>query len=257
LTGIKIIEVAHIYPHHSIKKKEEDRTGPRHEFWSYLRIFWSEEKVTAWEAKLFPQGIGEKGLEEVYNLISLAPTVHAIWGRGLFALKPISESDDKKTLIVQFFWQEKQKGPLPKMSLTTTPISTQGLEQTAGVWLFDKNKKQIRSGDCFELQTDDPIQKPLPSFELLELQWFLQRIQGMAGVVDVGWESWLDTDFDSDSDNEIEEVPSLDNDVEDFSLVSEESLCSPAKPNPPRHPKHVTAEVEGEGDGDRGSEFVM
>jgi hypothetical protein len=252
LTGIKIIEVAHIYPHHSIKKKEEDRTGPRHEFWSYLRIFWSEEKVTAWEAKLFPQGIGEKGLEEVYNLISLAPTVHAIWGRGLFALKPISESDDKKTLIVQFFWQEKQKGPLPKMSLTTTPISTQGLEQTAGVWLFDKNKKQIRSGDCFELQTDDPIQKPLPSFELLELQWALHRIQGMAGAADVDWEA-------SDSDNEIEEAPSLDDDVEDFSLVSEESLCSPAKPNHPCYPKHVTAEVEVEGQGDRNrvSDFVM
>jgi len=257
LTGIKIIEVAHIYPHHSIKQKEEDKSGPRYEFWSHLRIFWSEEKVTAWEAKLFPQGIHEKGHEEVYNLISLAPTVHAIWGRGLFALKPISESDDKKTLTVQFFWQEKQKGPLPKMSLTTTPISTQGLEQTAGVWLFDKNGKKIQSGDCFELQTDDPIQKPLPSFELLELQWFLQRIQGMAGAVDIGWEAWLDTDLDSDSDNAIEEVHSLglDDEVEDFSLLSEESLSSPAKSNHPLHPKYVTARVEG--DGDRGSNFVM
>ncbi|CAM6004123.1 unnamed protein product [Sphagnum balticum] len=212
--------------------------------------------VTAWEAKLFPQGISEKGLEAVYNLISLSPCVHAAWGRGLFALKPISESDDKKTLTVQFFWQEKQKGPLPKISLTTTPISTQGLEQAAGVWLFDKNKKQIRSGDCFELQTDDPIQKPLPSFELLELQWFLQRIQGMAGAadIDVGWEAGRD--FDSDSDYVVEEVPSLgsdDDDVEDFSLSEE----SPAKPNYPRYPKHVTAEVEGEGDGERGSDFVM
>jgi hypothetical protein len=144
------------------------------------------------------------------------------------------------------------------MSLTTTPISTQGLEQTAGVWLFDKNGKKIQSGDCFELQTDDPIKNPLPSFELLELQWFLQRIQGMAGAADVvDWEARLDTDFDSDSDNAIEEVPSLrsdDDDVEDFSLVSEES---PAKPNLPLHPKHVTAEVEGEGDGARGSDFVM
>jgi len=252
-----MIEVAHIYPHHSIKQKEEDRTGRRHEFWSYLRMFWSEEKVTAWEAKLFPQGIGEKGLEEVYNLISLSPCAHAAWGRGLFALKPISESDDKKTLIVQFFWQEKQMGSSPKMSLTTTPISTQGLEQTAGAWLFDKNGKKIQSGDCFELQTDDLIEKPLPSFELLELQLFLHRIQGMAGAVDVDWEAWLETDLDADSDNAIEEVPSLglDDDVEDFSLLSEESLCSPAKPNHPRHPKHVTAEVEG--DGDRGSDFVM
>ncbi|KAE8453349.1 hypothetical protein EG329_011417 [Mollisiaceae sp. DMI_Dod_QoI] len=251
-----MIEVAYIYPHHSIKQKEEYKSGLRYEFWNHLRVFWPEEKVTTWEAKLFPQGILEKGQEEVYNLISLAPTVHALWGRGLFALKPISESDDKKTLIVQFFWQEKQKGLLPKISPTTIPISTQGLEQTAGVWLFDKNGKKIQSGDCFELQTDDPIQKPLPSFELLELQWFLHRIQGMAGAADVDWEEpWLDTE--SDSDNAIEEVPSLglDDDVEDFSLLSEEPLSSPAKLNSPLHPKHVAAEVEG--DRDRGSDFVI
>ncbi|KAE8444985.1 hypothetical protein EG329_013991 [Mollisiaceae sp. DMI_Dod_QoI] len=103
LTGIKMIEVAYIYPYHLIKQKEENKTGPRYEFWNQLRVFWPEKKITTWEAKLFPQGILEKGQEEVYNLILLAPTVHALWGRGLFALKPISESDDKKTLIVQFF----------------------------------------------------------------------------------------------------------------------------------------------------------
>jgi hypothetical protein len=193
LTGIRIIEVAHIYPHHSIKQKEEDKGSPRHAFWDMLGAFWPVEKVATWEAKLFPQGIGEKGQEEVYNLISLAPTVHAIWGKGLFALKPISESNDKKTLIVQFLWQEKQIGHFPKISPTTPPTSTEGLEQTAGIWLFDKNGKKIRSGDYFELCTDDPIRKPLPSFELLELQWFLQRLQGMAGAVDVDWDAWLDT----------------------------------------------------------------
>jgi len=91
LTGIRLIEVAHIYPYHSLKQKEEDKSAPRHAFWDHLRVFWSEEKVTAWEAKLFPQSIHEKGQEEVYNLISLAPQVHASWQRGLFALKPISD----------------------------------------------------------------------------------------------------------------------------------------------------------------------
>ena len=181
----------------------------------------------------------------------MAPTLHTIWGRGLFALKPISESDDKKTLTVQFLWQQQQKGRFPSMSLTTTPISTEGLKQSAGVWLFDKNGKKIQSGDFFELQTDDPIQKPLPNFELLELQWFLQRIQGMAGAVDVDLQDMLDMESDD------EEAPDLgfDNDVEEFSLLSEESLSSPAKPNLPLHPKHVTVEVEGDGDG--GSNFVM
>ncbi|KAH8594138.1 hypothetical protein B0O99DRAFT_595842 [Bisporella sp. PMI_857] len=253
LTGIEMIEVAHIYPHHSMRQKE-DKGEPRHIFWNHLRMFWPEEKVTAWEVKLFPQGIHEKGHEEVYNLISLAHQVHACWGRGLFALKPISESDDKKILKVQFFWQEKQQGSLPRMSFTTLPISTQGLEQTTGahgghIWLFDKNGKKIRSGDFFELRTDNPVQKPLPSFELLELQWFLQRIQGMAGAVDVGWEDWLGIGSESDLDNASEGVPGLDDDIEDFSLLSEKCLSSPAKPNYVLHPKHVSiAEVEGDRD---------
>ncbi|KAE8444576.1 hypothetical protein EG329_014407 [Mollisiaceae sp. DMI_Dod_QoI] len=262
LTGIDTIQVAHIYPYHSIKQREEDKSGPRHIFWNRLRLFWSEEKVTAWEAKIFPKGIYEKGQEVVYNLISLAPQVHVIWGQGRFALKPISESNDKKTLKVQFFWQEKQSGPLQRMSLTTTPLSTEGLQQTTGAhgghtWLFDKNGKKIQSGDCFELQTNDPIQKPLPSFELLELQWFLHRIQGMAGAADVELDYWLDTD--SDSDNAIEEVSSLgsNNDIEDFLLLSEESLSSPAKPNHPLRPKHITAEVEGDGDREGGRDLVI
>jgi hypothetical protein len=253
LTGIKIIEVAHIYPHHSMKQKEEDKSAPRHAFWDVLRAFWSKEKVTNWEAKLFPQGISEKGQEEVYNLISLAPTVHAIWGRGLFALKPISESDDKKTLTVQFLWQEKQEGHFPKIDLTTTPISTKGLEQTAGVWLFDKNGKKIQSGDYFELQTDDPIQKPLPSFELLELQWFLHRIQGMAGAADVEWPSLSD----SGSDISDVELPDLELGEEDLSLLSSQPLSSPTSlvcnnnSNLPMHPKHQDAEGDGAGEGGR------
>jgi hypothetical protein len=246
-----------------MKQQEQDRNGPRHTFWRNLELFWSEEKVATWKAKVFPDGISEKGQEEVYNLILLAPHTHAMWERGLFALKPISESDDKKTLIVQFFWQTKQKDAFPKISPTTQPHSTKGLEQSTGahggfIWLHDKHGKKIQSGDCFELQTDDPIKKPLPSFELLELQWFLQRVQRMAGAADVDWEEpWLDTD--SDSDYAVEEVPGLvfNDDVEDFSLLSEESLSPLAQPNYPLHPKHVVAEVEGEGDRDRGSDFVI
>jgi hypothetical protein len=265
LTGIELIEVVHIYPHHAMKQKEEDRNGPRHTFWRNLELFWPEEKVATWKANVFPDGISEKGQEEVYNLISLAPNVHAMWGRGLFALKPISESDDKKTLMVQFFWQTKQKDSLPTIPLTTQPHSTKNLEQFTGahggsIWLHDKNKKPIQSGDSFELNTDDPIKKPLPSFELLELQWFLQRVQGMAGAADVDWEEpWLDTD--SDSDYGVEEAPSLafNDDVEDFSLLSEDSLSSLAKPDYPLYPKHVVAGVKGEGDGDRegGSDLVI
>ncbi|KAE8445098.1 hypothetical protein EG329_013700 [Mollisiaceae sp. DMI_Dod_QoI] len=211
-------EAAYIYPYHSIKYKEEDIFGQRHTFWDQLRNFWSEEKVAAWQAELFPADLGGicgNGTEKVYNLITLSRTAHDLWGRGAFALKPILESDDKMAL------------------------------------------EHIESGDYFKFQTDDPKTKPLPSFQLLEMQWFLQRIQGMAGATDFDWPPLSDSG--SDSDYAIKEVPDLglDDDVEDLSLLSKEPLSSPVKLNSPLHPKHVAAKVEEDGDGDGGSNFVM
>lgn len=34
------------------------------------------------------------------------------------------------------------------------------------------------------METDDPEARPLPSFELLRLQWFLQRVTGMADAAE-------------------------------------------------------------------------
>jgi hypothetical protein len=262
LTGICTTEVAHIYPHHAMRYKEEV-FGQRYKFWNHLKVFWPQEKVTAWEARLFPQGIYKKGSEEVYNLISLASQVHKIWRQGLFALKPIFESDDEKTLRVQFFWQDtQQKGVPSSINLTTIPNSTKGLQQArcchrGYIWLFDKDGKKIQSGSCFELHTNDPIQKPLPDFELLELQWFLHRIQGMAGAADVDWE---EGNLDSDNNKDI---PSLtldnDNNIAELSLLSEESTSSPERPNLSLPlplplsicPKSVTVDIEGDEDRER------
>jgi hypothetical protein len=93
------------------------------------------------------------------------------------------------TLTVQFFWQKKQKDIQTTMSLTTKPFSTEDLEENTGAFrddsksvLYDfRTKQEIKSGDYFDLQTTDPTTKPLPSFQLLEMQWFLQRVLGMTG----------------------------------------------------------------------------
>jgi hypothetical protein len=47
LTKDGAIDVAYIYPFHSIKHKEEDMFRQRHVFWDFLKNFWPEEKVTA------------------------------------------------------------------------------------------------------------------------------------------------------------------------------------------------------------------
>jgi hypothetical protein len=206
LTKDADIQLTHIYPFHSIKHKEEDIFGARHMFWDLLKNFWPEEKVAAWQAELFPAGINEIGLERVSNLITLSPNAHTIWDRGAFALKPVSVSNDNTTLKVQFFWQKKQQDIQATMSLLTTPFSTEELDQNEGAYdhgstmLFNLHtRKPIKFGEFFELQTDDPDTMPLPSFKLLEMQWFLQRVAGMAGAADS-----YDADWEDDSGNNEE-----------------------------------------------------
>ncbi|KAK9237058.1 hypothetical protein V1525DRAFT_405181 [Lipomyces kononenkoae] len=253
LTGDPMREIAHMYPFHSIKYMEEDVFGERHIFWDHLKNFWPEQKIADWELEIFPKGLHEMGEEKIYNLITLSRNAHDMWARGAFALKPISVSNNNMTLKVQFFWQQKQTDISATMSLLTTPSSTERLDQNDGA--FESGRavlyyadKRITSGQVFELHTNDPITKPLPSFKLLEMQWFLQRIAGMAGGAgDVVLE-----DVDSDSD---EEVPVLiPGNVGDSSLISIGPSSSPIFPlsgslDLPDHSKHRSDVAEEGEDG--------
>ena len=54
----------------------------------------------------------------------------------------------------------------------------------------------IRSGQVFSFKTTEPEGQPLPSWELLEMQWYLQRLVAMSGAA--GWPSF---DWDDDDDS--------------------------------------------------------
>ncbi|KAF7880447.1 uncharacterized protein EAF02_007293 [Botrytis sinoallii] len=210
LTGDSVVEVAHIYPFCRISTSEENIFGARHMFWEYLKNFWSEEKVAAWKAEIFSRGLSKIGDEKVDNRITLSKVAHAQWNRGAFALKPISI----------FFWQKKQTDIQSTMTLTTTPISTENLDHNEGAFdhgyttLYCPGPKAIESGQIFELKTRDPIKQPLPSFKLLELQWALTRVVGMAGAA-FPYEP-------SSGDDSDEDIPGLDLDeAGDTSVLSE------------------------------------
>ncbi|KAH6674439.1 hypothetical protein B0J14DRAFT_700116 [Halenospora varia] len=252
LTSTSVTDVAHIYPFCRLKDSEENIFGARHTFWIHLKNFWPKEKVTAWEAELFPKGLSESGDERVDNLITLSKVAHGQWNRGAFALKPISVCNNNTTLKVQFFWQKKQNDTRAAMSLLTTPLSTEDLDCNEGAFdygdtILHYHETRIKSGQIFELKTDDPIKKPLPSFKLLELQWFLMRVIGMAGAAfpyKVGW---------GDDEDDEEEVPYLRLDeVGDISFTSDLDL--PSSPEflrkanrlPREGSKHHMEEAEGD-----------
>ncbi|KAL2833594.1 hypothetical protein BJY01DRAFT_225020 [Aspergillus pseudoustus] len=171
-------QIVHIYPYLLGRK-----AGPKgeKEFWRVMSTFWSAEEIKKWGSAI----LGPKRTEVVQNLLSLAPTVHALWGQARFALKPLDLSPDRRRLSVQFYWLDQTKFVFK--DLATPPSPPTNLDSTArGTRLFDcASQRCIRSGDVLTWTTDDPETMPLPSIELLHLQWCLNRLISLSAAADV------------------------------------------------------------------------
>lgn len=201
LTGQIPFDVAHIYPNCLISSHNPDRIQS---FWKALPVFWSPEQIRAWEAKVFrdPQN-PLKPLDHCFNLICLDNTIHAMWGDGFLAFRPLDYHDEMRKLDIQLFWQPNQGHKLKdKIPITKRPISSDGLARSSrsdGVLssrIFTGDEGEFaKSGHIFTLKTHDPITHPLPSKELLEMQWHLSRVVSLSGAAG-------DADFEVDSDGD-------------------------------------------------------
>jgi hypothetical protein len=170
-------------------------------FWKLLRLFWDEDRVEKWRSKIFPNSQDpDVGVERCFNLISLSPDAREMWNRGVFALKPLKLSRDCKKLTVQFFWQVPGNYDFDsRIDLLMEPTSSKGLDLVADGYCLTRVeegstplRRFICSGELFTFTTEDPENLPLPSVELLEMQWFLQRLVGMCGAA--RWPSFDDDD---------------------------------------------------------------
>lgn len=147
-------------------------------------MFWPEEKVQRWQSAVFSGPAGEVGIGSEH-LITMAPDVHRMWSRGLFALKPISLSDDRKELLLQFFWQKSYDGIAKQthLDLMLPPVSQDVGQGLGDAYVLDRKIGEdifrFMTGDKFVITTNDPETHPLPSFDLLEMQWYVNRVVGM------------------------------------------------------------------------------
>ncbi|PGG95396.1 hypothetical protein AJ79_10083 [Helicocarpus griseus UAMH5409] len=204
-TGWEEPDDARIYPQCLIKASgREPRAVAR--FWGILDWFWEDDHVQRWKKEIFgdPQNL-KAPKDGCFNMISLNKHLHSLWGAGRFALRPMEISADHKELKVEFHWQPKPSHGTEEIDLLTEPASSRGLYTYDGKRGFsapegDQVYKAICSGDVFSIITNDSSNLPLPSWDLLEMQWHLQRIAGMSGAAeaeeDVG-------DDDKDDKNEM------------------------------------------------------
>ncbi|KAI9371598.1 hypothetical protein BJX61DRAFT_543540 [Aspergillus egyptiacus] len=185
--GGDVPEAAHIYA--SSIGSQVGRTRYKH-FWDIFRMFWSEKKIKSWEAGV----LGNEGTETTLpNLLCMDPTVHALWGKARFAIKPLELSSDRKKLRVELHWLpamkyvQRQLGTAPSSLINT--ISAPG-----GTRLYDcPTDRRIQTGDVLTFTTNDPENLPLPSVDLLDMQWVLNRLTALSGAADVS-----DEELDSD-----------------------------------------------------------
>jgi hypothetical protein len=150
---------------------------------------------------------------------ALRRDAHDMWNKGIFALKPLELSADKRQLTIQFFWQPQYNHQLGShVDLLKEPLSSKGLCQvkiqdktrnkpivipySLTLTRVDKPSRDIQSGEIFTNTTDDPQSKPLPSWQLLEMQWFLQRITAMSGATET-------PDLDLNDDDDMSPGPIL------------------------------------------------
>ncbi|KNG84143.1 hypothetical protein ANOM_008303 [Aspergillus nomiae NRRL 13137] len=187
------IGVAHMYPYSMMDKPKTEQTL----FWEYLESFWHLEKIQKWKNAV----IGENGTEVLQNVLCLSRDSHGLWGRARFTLQPLEVSDDRKILTVRFFWIPISKY-MKTMDLKTMPSIPLNLGYTGKrIKLFNcESGKQIYSGDIITITTTDPDEYPLPSFELLEMQWLLTRALALSGTADFDPEDWDDSDSEEEKE---------------------------------------------------------
>ncbi|PWY66811.1 hypothetical protein BO94DRAFT_479377 [Aspergillus sclerotioniger CBS 115572] len=178
LTGCTIpVEVAHIFP----KSLGKNIEGLR-DFWKCLQCFWTPQQVKAWKNRF----LGSDGTETCSNLICMVNNAHKLWEKAAFALKPLSLSEDERQLEVQFFWLPKHKYR-KQVPLTAVPdpfprnLSSTN-DQYKTVLFNNVTDTKLCSGDILTFKTGDPMGHPLPSMELLNMQWVLHRVLALSGA---------------------------------------------------------------------------
>ncbi|EFQ96759.1 hypothetical protein MGYG_08683 [Nannizzia gypsea CBS 118893] len=184
------VDAAHIFPHSM--RGSLSTTNKHYSFWSLLKLFWTERRISDWMAAAFLRGT----TEVVENLLCFAPTIHRWHLKGLFGLQPIRRSEDGKEFTVKFYWLPLRK-PAAKVHLLTDPTIPEdlvGINKDYRAWNV-LTGEEIASGREIVLTTSDPDNLPLPSWDLLELQWTLQRLAALSGAADV----FADTIDDDDS----------------------------------------------------------
>ncbi|CAK7273589.1 hypothetical protein SEPCBS119000_005738 [Sporothrix epigloea] len=220
LTGTDSPEAAHIYPFSA-----DERSG-RTIYLNMLISFWGKDKAEAWSS----QYLKSRVTESPKNLLCLNRQLHFWWGKCRLALKPL-RTLDPCTIKVQLHWLRRSiTKPKTVSDGSFDDISSLcGGENDYQSWgqppvAHRKSGLPLRTGQIFTIRAEDP--EDLPSFELLEMQWDLQRIAAMSGAAEPEDNSFGEEEDEDEDGGDYMQPHVLDDDVEELDLYRTEEYES-------------------------------
>ncbi|OJD11559.1 hypothetical protein AJ78_07694 [Emergomyces pasteurianus Ep9510] len=156
-----------------------NQQNSRASFFELLRILWPQ-RFAKW------QSIVNSGTEFIENMLTLTPTLHRCHSIGLFGLQPVEASMDGKSMKLKFFWLAQRDTFSNVMTdVTAIPFFSDNVQLEDIQVCNARDEHLIKSGEIIELTTTDPANKPLPDWDLLELQWVMQRLTALREAADI------------------------------------------------------------------------
>jgi hypothetical protein len=190
------------------------------DFWNIMRTCWHKETLIPWTAALYVS----QGQQESAGMVTISSDFDKLWFEGRFGLEPLKLTHGGKHLEARFFWLPKAEYN-PSVPLMTRPSLAGDIDCYRLGRQFG-----IKSGEVVVFKTDNPMIDPLPSWDLLHLQWTLNRVLAASGVIDL-----VEKDIGDDSSSEslVESFKSFEetneenddegNDEEEDEVVTESS----------------------------------
>ncbi|CAG8900148.1 unnamed protein product [Penicillium egyptiacum] len=202
ITGTrKIYQTTPIFPASAVSAflQNEPETP---NIWRFADVFWGTSTTSRWKKAVFNDPTKpDIPVSDCSNLICLRRDLRTAWSSGLFALRPIWISDDMTEMEIEFYWQPKPDHKLfDTVDVAKEPPSTKNVNSVDRLIIVvgkrgEPTYRAIESGYRFRMTTDDPISRPLPSFDLLDMQWHFTRLTALCAAA-----SFFDDDNEDEDD---------------------------------------------------------
>ncbi|OQE12269.1 hypothetical protein PENVUL_c001G03988 [Penicillium vulpinum] len=203
ITGTrKIYQTVPIFPTGLVTSRLQDNpTSPT--IWRFADMFWGRITTQKWRKAAFNNPIQpDSPVNDCSNLICLRRDLRSAWTSGLFALRPAWINEEETEIEIEFYWQPKLDHKVyDVVELTKQPPSSKNVNSVDKLVVVpgvrgEPTYRPIVSGYRFKMTTDDPIERPLPSFDLLDMQWHFNRMLALSGA-----SSFFEDDYEDEDDN--------------------------------------------------------